>query len=456
MEPKKSIDVIPRDVSWMYFNYRILQEAQNTSVPLLERLGFMGIYSNNLDEFFRVRMATLTRIAESDVKQMKSQIEEARHTIKVINKLNNRYNKEFGHVVGQLTKELEKEKILVPSAYYESVGRSHAQKVPANPYCWDQKTVVGILENRQYTGCAVNFKTTTVSYKVHKTVYKPAEEHQIIPDMQEPIISEEQWLRVQELRKHRRRPTATGRTSLFSGLVYCPDCGAKLHFCAAKSLKRNQEFWRCSNYKDGRGACKIHYIRDVVLEKIVFEAISGLADFVKCHETVFLYMLAKKTNAMRQKEHKKLQQTVEQGTRRIAEIDRLIEKVFEQNASGILSDERFSKMLQSYEKEQKALIQEVADSQKALQEAKQKVTDLRLLLRTLRELTDITELTPTLVNALIERIEVHNNDKSSGHCFVKVDIYFTAAGMIDIPTEQEILAMMKEIRENPQDFRFVA
>ncbi len=79
-----------------------------------------------------------------------------------------------------------------------------------------------------------------------------------------------------------------------------------------------------------------------------------------------------------------------------------------------------------------------------------------LLLRTLRETTDITELTPTLVNSLIERIEVHNNDKSSGHCYVKVDIYFTAAGMIDIPTEQEILAMMKEIRENPQDFRFVA
>lgn len=163
-------------------------------------------------------------------------------------------------------------------------------------------------------------------------------------------------------------------------------------------------------------------------------------------------MLAKRTIAIRQKEHKKL----EQGTRRIAEIDRLIEKVFEQNASCILSDERFSKMLQSYEKEQKALTQEVANGQKTLQEAKQKVTDLRLLLRTLRELTDITKLTPTLVNALIERIEVHNNDKSSGHCYVKVDIYFTAAGMIDIPTEQEILAMMKEIRENPQDFRFVA
>ena len=356
----------------------------------------------------------------------------------------------------QIAKQLEEEKTLVPSAYYESIGRTHARKVPSD-YCkWDQKTVVGILENRQYTGCAVNFKSTTVSYKVHKKIHNAKEDYQIIPNMQEPIISEEQWLRVQELRKHRRRPTATGRTSLFSGLVYCADCGAKMHFAAAKSLTRNQEHFRCSNYKSGRGSCTVHFIRDVVLEKIVFEAISSLADFVKCHESVFLYMLAKKTNAMRQKEHKRLELAVEQGTKRIAEIDRLIEKVFEQNASGILSDERFSKMLQSYEKEQKALTQEVADSRQTLEEAKQKATDLRLLLRTLREMTEINELTPTLVNSLIERIEVHNNDKSSGHCYVKVDIYFTAVGMIDIPTEQEILAMMEEIRENPQNFRFVA
>lgn len=361
-----------------------------------------------------------------------------------------------GRGPSQIARQLEKEKILVPSAYYESVGRSHSQKVPTNPCSWDQATVVGILENRQYTGCAVNFKSTTVSYKVHKKIHNATEDYQIIPNMQEPIISEEQWLRVQELRKHRRRPTATGRASLFSGLVYCPDCGAKLHFCAAKSLKRNQEFWRCSNYKDGRGTCQIHYIRDVVLERIVLEAISSLADFVKCHEPVFLYMLAKKTNAMRQKEHKRLEQAVEQGTKRIAEIDRLIEKVFEQNAIGVLSDERFSKMLQSYEKEQKALTQEVAESRQTLEGAKQKATDLRLLLRTLREMTEINELTPTLVNSLIERIEVHNNDKSSGHCYVKVDIYFTAVGMIDIPTEHEILAMMEEIRTNPQDFRFVA
>ena len=177
---------------------------------------------------------------------------------------------------------------------------------------------------------------------------------------------------------------------------------------------------------------------------------------MKCHEAVFLYMLAKKTNAIQQKEYKRLEQSVEQSSKRIAEIDRLLEKVFEQNASGVLSDERFSKMLQSYEKEQKALTQEVADNRQTLQEAKQKSVDLRLLLKTLRDMTEINELTPTLVNSLIERIEVHNNDKSSGHCCVKVDIYFAAVGMIDIPTENEILATMEEIRENPQNFRFGA
>ena len=356
----------------------------------------------------------------------------------------------------QIARQLEEEKILVPSAYYESVDRKTRNTPPANPYAWCSSAVVGILENRQYTGCAVNFKSTTVSYKVHKIIHNAVEDYQIIPNMQEPIISEDVWLRVQELRKNRRRPTATGRISLFSGLVFCPDCGAKLHFAAAKSITRNQEHFRCSNYKSGRGTCTIHYIRDVVLEKIVLEAIIDLADFVKCHEPVFLYMLAKKNNTMRQQEFKRLERFVENGTRRIAELDKLFETAFERNVLGKLEDDRYERMVLSYEKEQKELIAEVAESQRILEKAEQQVVDLRLLLRTLREMTDVKELTPTLVNSLIERIEVHNNDKSSGHCYVKVDIYFTAAGMIDIPTEEEILAMMAEIRENPQEFRFVA
>lgn len=356
----------------------------------------------------------------------------------------------------QIARQLEAEQVLVPAAYLEHCGRKHAQKVPKNPYAWEQATVAYILENRQYTGCAVNFKSTTVSYKVHKRIQHNTEDYQIIPNMQEAVIPEEQWLRVQELRKNKRRPTKTGRTSLFSGLVYCYDCKAKMHFVAAKSMTRKQEHFRCSRYKSGRGECSMHYIRDTVLEELVLEAVSDLADFVRCYEPVFLYMLAKKNNAMRQKEFQRLKKAVDSGTKRIAEIDRLIERVFEQNAAGILSDERFAVMLRKYEQEQKELTEEVAESRQALENAEQKAVDLRLVLRTLREMTDIKELTPTLVNSLIERIEVHNSDKSSGHSHVKVDIYFTAVGMIDIPTGKEIQAMIEEIQKNPQDFKFVA
>lgn len=361
-----------------------------------------------------------------------------------------------GRGPSQIARQLEKENIMVPSAYYQSVNRKCSQKVPIGSCHWDTKTVVHILENRQYTGCAVNFKSSTVSYKVHKKVYFDEEDQVIIPNMQEPIISEEDWLKVQELRKNKRRPTKTGRTSLFSGLVFCPDCGAKLHFCASKSLRRDQEFFRCANYKDGRGTCKIHYIRDVVLEDIVKEAISGLADFVKCHEAVFLYMLVKKNNAMQKAEYNRMKLAVERDEKRIKNIDRLIKSLYEDKVLGELEDDRYTTLMAEYEKEQRELIASVAAMRKTLENTDQKAVDLRLLLKTLRELTDVNELTPTIVNSLIDRIEVHNNDKSSGHCYVKVDIYFSAVGMIDIPTAEEIRAMIEEIKKDPQQFRYVA
>ena len=361
-----------------------------------------------------------------------------------------------GRGPSQIARQLEKEKVLLPSAYYESIGRKHSQKVPLNPYNWDDSTIVHILENRQYTGCAVNFKSTTVSYKVHKVIHNPVEQQQIIPNMQEPIISEEVWLRVQEIRQNRRRPTATGKTSLFSGLVFCPDCGSKLHFCAAKSLKPNQEFYRCANYKDGRGTCQIHYIRNVSLEKIVLKAIQDMADFVRCYEKVFLYMIAKNKQALRKIEFEKLKKTVANSTVRLGEIDKLMSKLYEDNALGRIKDDFFQKMMINYEREQKELIEIVTKGEEVLQDNQQKSDNIRLLIQTFREQTNITELTPTLVNKLIERIEVHNNDKSSGHCYVKVDIYFTGAGMFEIPSIDRIQQFLEEVRKNPEEHRLVA
>ena len=346
----------------------------------------------------------------------------------------------------QIASQLEREGIMTPTEYYHSLDKKASNNLPIKPHLWKASSIEHILANRQYTGCAVNFKTTTISYKVHKTVYNSEEEQQIIPNMQEPIISEDVWERVQVLRSNKRRPTATGRKSLFSGLVYCPDCGAKLHFCASKSLRRDQEFFRCANYKSGRGLCKIHYIRDVVLEQIVTEAISDISDFIRCYENDFLNLIKMRSTIGRESDIQALKSAILNGNKRIKEIDRNISGLFEKNVSGMISDERFMTMTADYESEQRSLKKSVADAEKQLADAEQKAVDVRMLLNGFRKYSEMRELTPEIVNMMIRRIEVHNNDKYDGHCHVKVDIYFTGVGLFERPTEQELqtLADMHE------------
>ncbi len=234
------------------------------------------------------------------------------------------------------------------------------------------------------------------------------------------------------------------------GLVFCADCKSKLHFCAAKSLKRNQEFFRCANYKDGRGSCTIHFIRDVVLEMIVKEAVAGLADFVRCYESVFLYMQKQKCGEFHKKRQQELKLSMESRKKRIADLDKLFSRIYEDNVIGKLSDERYARMAAEYESEQKELLDKVREKEKQLSEMEQKLVDMRLLLQGLREFTDMKELTPTIVNKLIRRIEVHNPEKKHAHKSVKVDIYFTAVGLVSLPDEQEIRKMMEQMRNASQ------
>ena len=350
----------------------------------------------------------------------------------------------------QIARQLEREKILTPTAYYYSVGRNACNPMPVNIYRWSTETIINILDNQQYTGCTVNGKSTTISYKIHKVVEKSKDEYQIIPNTQEAIISENTWLRVQELRKNKRRNTATGRKSLFSGLVYCADCGSKLHFCASKSLKKNQEFFRCANYKDGRGSCTIHYIRDVVLERIVTEAIRELSDFIRSYNSVFVYLLAQKKGESNLNQEKLLKSTIESSKKRISDLDKLFSRIYEDNIIGKLSDERYSRMADEYESEQKELVIKVAECEKQLVELQKRTVDMKMLYQGLSEFTEMKELTPLVVNKLIERIEIHNNEKKHSHNNVKVDIYFTAIGLFDVPTEQELLKVVEELKTQKQ------
>ena len=356
----------------------------------------------------------------------------------------------------QIAGQLEAEKILTPTAYFHSVGKKTSNPVSADIYGWNSSTVTGILDNRQYTGCTVNGKSSTVSYKVHKVIEKPKEEYQIIPNTQEAIIEERVWLRVQELRDGKRRNTKTGRTSLFSGLVFCADCGAKLHFCASKSLKRNQEFFRCANYKDGRGNCSIHFIRDVVLQQIVFDEISALANFVKTYGSVFQIIRQYRQGDIRRKKESELRQSIGSAKKRISEIDKLFSRIYEDNVLGKLDDNRYTRMAGEYEREQKELEAAITQAERELDEASKETVDYKLLYQGLAEFLEIKELTPEIVNKVIKRIEVHSPEKKHSHNCVKIDITFTAIGFFCKDEEQELLRLAKAAQENPQSLRRIS
>ena len=349
----------------------------------------------------------------------------------------------------QIAKRLRAEKILCPTAYFESVGKATANKTPSDPYRWCGDTTKRIIDNRQYTGCTINFKSSMISYKVHKRLPNDESEWQIIPNTQEAIIDETTWERVQELRKNRRRNTATGRESIFSGLVYCADCGSKLYFCASKSITEKQEFYRCAAYKENTGTCSIHYIRDIVLRQLVLETIQKVAEFVQGFEPVFVYLFAKKNAEGREKNIRAMKLKAEQSKKRIAELDKLIERIYTDNVIGKISDERFAIMSANFETEQKELRESLSNLEQSIIDAETEKVDMKRFLETIRECTDLKELTPAIVNTLIKRIEVHNSIMVDGVKRVPIDIHFTAVGLISLPNEKELLELIEEIKANP-------
>lgn len=347
----------------------------------------------------------------------------------------------------KIARVLESEKVLTPTAYNMQVGRRTFRELAGSPYFWQPNSVASILDNAQYTGCTINFKSTKVSYKIHKRKINDQEDWEVIPNTQEPIIDADTFQKVQRLRQNRHRCTKSGRSSLFSNIVYCADCGSKLHFCTSRNRASNKEFFRCAQYKSGRGKCTSHYIRNVVLEQIVLENIRNLADFVKQYEPVFLFLIAKERNNLREKDHDQLRQKVTQAQKRIADLDALIQRIYEDNILGRISDERFFKLTASFESEQAELTKFLETHEGHLNAIEDNNEGLHKLLIGLRDCLAIKELTPTIVNTLVDRIEVHEAEIIDGRKNIRVDIFYSAVGLIRIPTDAEISKIIRELSE---------
>lgn len=355
-----------------------------------------------------------------------------------------------GYGVGKIASRLEKEEILNPTAYFISKGITTRNPLRIPPCQWRASTIRGMLANLQYTGCTVNFKSTTVSYKVHDRVKNPQEEWQIIPNTQDAIIDIETFMRVQEIRSHRRRHTSTGRTSIFTSKMFCGDCGSKMYFCAAKSVPEDREFFRCSEYKENKGSCSIHYIRESVVRQAVTEAVKKVVEYVTEFEPVFLYLYAKKHSENMLTNIRETKSRSQQARKRIEELDRLIMRVYEDNALGKLSESRYSMMAANYEAEQAKLKEQIEADESALANAEKSTIDLRAFLKAIRQCTVFEELDEKTVNTLISKIEVFKKERIDGKYHIPIKIHFTAVGIIDIPNEKEILSIMEEIRNDPK------
>ena len=342
----------------------------------------------------------------------------------------------------QIARILEQDKVLTTKALYAKQSENHPdpkkrKKMPERPYHWIGQSVAGILERMEYTGCTCNFKTYSKSYKLKKRIPNAIEDMCIFPDTQEAIVSQAQWDRVQELRKNKRRPTKAERQGLFSGLLFCPDCGNKLHFATCKSFDGKQDHYVCSSYKSGRGTCSAHYIREDVLRELVLERIRAVNAYIRQDAESFQEEWLQCRRSDQERSIREDRKRVEQAKKRLADLDVLLSRLYEDFVLGDLSKERYKKMTADYEAEQERLKLEIEVTEEWLETQETMSADVDAFVALTQKYVDVPELTPTIVNEYIKKIEVFPPDKSSGKRVQKVKIYFNFVDDVEIPVISE-------------------
>ena len=334
----------------------------------------------------------------------------------------------------RIARILEADKVLTVKALY---AQQKGKPLPERPCHWIEQSVVNILERMEYTGCTCNFKTYSKSYKLKKRIPNALEDMFILPDTQEAIVPKEQWDRVQELRKHKRRMTKAERQGLFSGLVVCADCGSKLHFATCKNFEGRQDHYVCAKYKSGRGTCSAHYIREDVLRDVVLERIRAVTDYIRADVEGFQEEWLMCRREEQEKSIREDKRRLEKAKKRLADIDKLITRIYEDMVLGSLSQERYLKMLEGYEAEQAALNNEVIGLEDWVATREEMEDHVDQFLALLEKYVDIPELTPTIVNEFIKQVIVYAPDKSSGKRTQKVKIVFNFLEEVEVPEISE-------------------
>ena len=303
---------------------------------------------------------------------------------------------------------------------------------------WATNTVVHLLENREYTGCLVNFKTDKVSYKLKHSIENPPEKQVIFENHHEPIIDRETWERVQELRKQRKRPNRYDEVGLFSGILFCADCGSVMYQQRYQTDKRKQDCYICGSYKKRTRDCTAHFIRTDLLTAGVTENLRQITSYAAKHEARFMKLLVEQNEDGGRRRNAAKKKELETAQKRISELSAIFKRLYEDSVTGRISDERFSELSADYEAEQKELKERVAGLQEELSKAKEATENAEKFMKVVRGHTSFEELTPTLLREFVEKIVIHESVALDGKRRGKlrrqeIEIYYSFVGKVELP-----------------------
>ena len=341
-----------------------------------------------------------------------------------------------GYGTHQICNILKQEKVPTPKEYKAIHGlcNYHISEVK---YCWQDRSIYDILFRQEYIGDTVNFKGTTKSFKDKSKIYFPKEQWKIFKNTHEPIIDKETWNTVQRIRENRQRPTKIGKINIFSGHLFCKDCGSKLYYCTSRSYTENRHFYRCSKYKNTSSkSCTSHTIREHILKELVLENIKQVLSYIRSYEDLFIKQKLETSLEEQKKIDSINKKLLSQYEKRIKDIDNLIQHIYEDNISGKITDERFTTLSLNYEKEQKELKSKVKELANKLDTIKQQKLDLTSFVSKVKQYTEISELTPEIINELIDKIYVYQSEKVNSKPTQQIDIYYNGIGIINIPMNE--------------------
>ena len=338
-----------------------------------------------------------------------------------------------GYGPSQIARILTERGIETPTMYFHRKGIPTPGKIKQDSDVWAKQSVVHILENEEYLGRTVNFKTYKKSYKSKKYIVNPRENWVVVENTQEAIIDQETFDIVQNLRKAKRRISDMGTPHILSGMLYCADCGEKMYLCRCSTMKQ-AEYFNCSTYrKKKKKYCTSHQITAHAVMAMVKNDLRYTIQFANDNKETFMSILKERTEAKNKRELASAIEEKEVAEKRIVALDKIIQSLYEDKVSGKLSEERYIKMSDNYEAEQKELTEKVKILKAEIEKAQTKYDNIQKFMAIVKRYSDFEELTPEILRAFVDKIIIYEKQKVDGHIRHTIEIVYNFVEAIELP-----------------------